>query len=74
MEQKRIDMKRMMEAEIANYLRVINVRDDRISILKNTIRKALHMMKSPRLMQLILRELNFDRVEYTWEEKLAQVK
>ena len=71
MEQKRIDMKRMMEAEIANYLRVINVRDDRINILKNTIRKALHMMKYPRLMQLILRELNFDRVEYTWEEKLA---
>ena len=71
MEQKRLDMKRMMEAEIANYLRVINVRDDRINILKNTIRKALHMMKYPRLMQLILRELNFDRVEYTWEEKLA---
>ena len=31
-------------------------------------------MKYPRLMQLILREIEFDRFEYTWEEKIAAVK
>jgi len=32
------------------------------------------MMKYPRLMQLILRELSFDRLEYTWEQRLDAVK
>ena len=31
-------------------------------------------MQHPRLMQLITRELNFDRFEYTWEEKLDAAK
>lgn len=31
-------------------------------------------MQHPRLMQLITRELNFDRFEYSWEEKLQAVK
>ena len=32
------------------------------------------MMKHPRLIQMINREVNFDRFEYTWEQKLDQVK
>ena len=32
------------------------------------------MMKYPRLMQLILRELSFDRLEYTWEQRSDAVK
>ena len=63
-----------MEAEIATYLKTIKGRDERIAKLINTIEKALKIMKYPRLMQLIHRELSFDRFEYTWEEKLAEVK
>ena len=64
----------MLEAEIANYLKSIEKRDERIETLISTIKKALQMMKYPRLMQLILREIEFDRFEFTWEEKIAAVK
>lgn len=64
-------MGRMLEAEIENYLRTIEARDERITILVQTIRQALQMMKYPRLMKLIIRELSFDRFEYTWEDRLA---
>jgi len=74
MERKRVDMSRMFEAEIANYLKIISGKDRRIVILLQTIRKSLAMMQHPRLMQLITRELNFDRFEYSWEEKLQAVK
>ena len=74
LEQKRIDESRMFEAEIANYLKTIEARDEQISKLTTTIRKALHLMKYPRIMQLIHRELYFDRYEYSIEEKLAAVK
>ena len=58
-------MAKMYDVEIANYLRVIAGKDKRIDVLIQTIRKALKMMQHPRLMQLITRELNFDRFEYT---------
>jgi len=74
MERKRVDMSRMYDAEIANYLKIISNKDSRIVILLQTIRKSLAMMQHPRLMQLITRELNFDRHEYSWEEKLQAVK
>ncbi len=64
----------MFEAEIKNYLAIIVGKDRRIEILLQTIRKSLAMMQHPRLMQLITRELNFDRMDYTWEEKLVAVK
>lgn len=64
----------MFEAEIANYLEVIKARDARCTSLRNTVSRALQMMKYPRLMELILRELSFDRLEYTWEERLDAVK
>ena len=67
LEQKRLDMSKMFEAEIQNYLGVIKVRDNRIETLKETIRKALKMMRYPRLMELIVREHEFDKFEYTWE-------
>ena len=74
LERKRIDMSEMYEAEIAQYFRVIESKEKRIKILVQTIKKALQMMQHPRLMQLITRELKFDRFEYTWEEKLEAAK
>ena len=74
LEQKRLDMSKMFEAEIQNYLRVIKARDNRIEKLKETIRKALKMMKYPRLMELIVREHEFDKFEYTWEQKIDLAK
>ena len=74
LERKREDMKELMEAEIANYLKTIERRDERIAVMASTIKKSLSMMKYPRLMQLILREIHFDRFEYTWEEKLEIAK
>ena len=74
LEQKRLDMAALMEAEILKYLKIIQARESHIDKLKDTIRKALKMMKYPRLMKLIHRELSFDRLEYTWSEKLAEVK
>lgn len=74
LERKRVDMSHMYEAEIASYLKIISGKDQRILILLQTIRKSLAMMQHPRLMQLITRELNFDRFEYSWEEKLQAVK
>ncbi len=47
---KRMDMNRMLEAEIKNYLAVISGKDRRIDILLQTIRKSLAMMQHPRLM------------------------
>ena len=67
-------MSKMFEAEIQNYLGVIKVRDNRIEQLKETIRKALKMMRYPRLMELIVRENDFDRFEYTWEQKIDLAK
>lgn len=67
-------MSRMMDAEIAGYLKTLVAKDNRIALLISTIKKALQMMKYPRLMELIHRELTYDRFEYTWEEKLAVVK
>ena len=67
-------MAALMEAEILKYLKIIQARESHIDKLKDTIRKALKMMKYPRLMKLIHRELSFDRLEYTWSEKLAEVK
>lgn len=67
-------MSALYDAEIQQYLRVISGKDHRIDQLLITIRKACKMMEHPRLMQLIIRELNFDRFEYTWEERLAVAK
>ena len=50
LEQKRIDESRMFDAEIANYLKIIEARDEHIQKLIATIRKALHLMKYPRIM------------------------
>ena len=74
LENKRNDMRRMMEAEIANYLKVIDARDDRITKLISTIGKVFTLMRYPRIMELIHRELSYDRHDFTWEEKLAEVK
>ena len=43
-------MVKMYEAEIRNYLSIIGNKDDRIIKLRETIKKALRMMKHPRLM------------------------
>ena len=32
------------------------------------------MMQHPRLMQLIMREVKYDRFEYTWQKKLEITK
>ena len=53
LEQKRIDMSALYDAEIQNYLKVISGKDRRIKILKQTIQKALKMMEHPRLMQMV---------------------
>lgn len=47
------------------YLSALSKKDLRIEDLLSAIRKALKMMQHPRLMQLITRELNFDRFAYT---------
>ena len=67
LEQKRSNMSALYDAEIEQYLSVISGKDRRIGYLLTTIRKALKMMEHPRLMQLITRELNYDRFEYTYE-------
>ena len=38
------------EAEIESYMRIMGGKDDRIIQLLETIKKALKMMKHPRLM------------------------
>lgn len=58
-------MSALYDAEIQNYLKVISGKDRRIKILKQTIQKALKMMEHPRLMQMVQREIKFDRFEYT---------
>ena len=60
-------MSKMLEAEIEKYLSVLTAKDLRIEELIGAIKKALKMMQHPRLMQLITRELNYDRYEYTFE-------
>ena len=67
-------MSHFYDVEIKQYLSVIAGKDKRISYLISTIRKTLKMMQHPRLMQLATRELNFDKIEYTWEEKLNAAK
>ena len=67
-------MSKVYELEIKNYLNVITNKDDRIKQLTNTIKKALKMMQHPRLMQLIMREVKYDRFEYTWQKKLEITK
>ena len=44
MEEKRIEMSKLYELEIKNYLKVITNKDDRIKVLTGTIKKALKMM------------------------------
>ena len=74
LEKKRMDMSVMYDKEIDKYLEIIKGKDKRIDYLKQAIKSALKMMQHPRLMQLITRELNFDRYEYTQEQKLEAVK
>ena len=74
LEDKRIQMSKMYDAEIQKYLQALNLKDVRIQELKEAIKKALKMMQHPRLMQLVTRELNFDRFEYTLEQKLDAAK
>ena len=64
----------MYDAEIINYLSIIAGKDKRVKVLKETVSKALKMMQHPRLMKFINREMNFDRFEYTWEQKLDMAK
>lgn len=65
LEDKRINMQEIYEKEIKMYLAALSKKDVRIEDLLTAIRKALKMMQHPRLMQLITRELNYDRFEYT---------
>ena len=44
-EDKRLNMAKLYDAEIANYLKVIEQKDRRITVLKDTIKKALNMMR-----------------------------
>ena len=67
-------MSALYDVEIEQYLSVISGKDKRIEYLLTTIRKALKMMEHPRLMHLITREMNFDRFEYTWEQRLEKAK
>jgi len=39
-----MDMAKMYDAEIANYLKIIEAKEKRIEVLKLTCRKALKMM------------------------------
>ena len=71
LEDKRLNMQKTYEKEIEMYLGSLGKKDERLDELQNAIRKALKMMQYPRLMQLITRELNYDRLEYTAEEKIS---
>lgn len=74
LEHKRIEMSQMYDAEIDSYMRIMRGKDARIGELADTVKKALRMMQHPRLMQLVVRELHYDRIEYTWEQRLAAAK
>ena len=69
-----MEMSQMYDAEIENYMRIIKGKDARIGQLTDTVKKALRMMQHPRLMQLVVRELHYDRIEYTWEQRLTAAK